>query len=127
MKQIKIKNIPDDEPYLFATVASLHYRAGLLRVPRYEAVKFILTNKNLYLKVHGYLIDTTGPVKMPLDSVCKLIIERPAIKAFKTNYLSFVDQEGNKTKFTVTCEECNKIIDILKNVNPTIQVEKGTT
>ena len=125
MTKIIIKNIPETEPYLFATIAGLHFRGGLLRIPRIQSVKFVLTNKNLYLKVHGYLIDTTGPVKISLDSITKLIIEQPAIKTFKTKYLTFVNTDDNRTKFTITQEECSKIKEIFNDIAPTIEIEEN--
>ena len=119
MKNVKIKGIPENETYLFATIGTICYRAGLLRLPQQKRVKIVLTEEGLYLKIHGVLIDTTGAIMLSIEDFESLTIIKRTSKKGK---FCIAERNGQVITYILKQEECDDMINKLKNLNPNMPI-----
>ena len=117
---IKIKDIPQNENYLFAKKVDFQEKT-LIGIPTYKTVKFVITNMAIYFKIAGVLIDLSGTLRERIDEISNLKIKNYLLyKNFKS--LSIITPFNNYC-ITLKNEDCQEVIEILLKVNPNICVE----
>lgn len=114
MSDVKIRNIPADEQYLLAIKTNI-YTKGLL-IPSFQRIKFIMTDKAMYYKIAGVLIDTTGTLYMRYEDIINVTMG----KYLYNKKLIFSDKFGNRMAIVDKLDVINSIITILKNHNVNI-------
>ena len=121
-KNVTIKDIPASEEILFANVVP-YKDHSLIGIPDYKSVKFVVTNTSIYIKIAGVLIDTSGTLSLPIDRIDTLTIKIPLLK---TNRFLIIGTKGYKpAQFTLTVQDCQTVVNILKNIKPSIVVEES--
>ena len=121
MGQVKIKAVPHDEEYLFAKKVWFKTRS-LIGLYNSQRIKLVVTNKALYIKIANVLIDLTGVGRMRIDEIKKAIMYRNR-RTNKVYNISFEDP-FSLFWFTMTEEDCEKVMGIVLSINPGIKVEE---
>ena len=120
-KNVTIKDIPSSEEILFANIVS-YKDHSLIGIPNYKSVKFVVTNISIYIKIAGVLIDTSGTQSLPIDQIDTLTIKTPL---FKSNRFLIIGIKGCKPiQFTLAAKDCQTVVNIHKNIKPSIVVEE---
>lgn len=120
-KNVTIKDLPASEEILFANIVTLKDHS-LIGVPNYKSVKFVVTNTSIYIKIAGVLIDTSGTQALSIDQIDTLTIKTPL---FKSNRFLIVGiKNGKSVQFTLTKEDCQTVVNIIKNANSSIVIEE---
>lgn len=117
MLETTIKGIPANEEYLFAKKTILFDKQGLLQVPRQIKIKFVITNKAIYYKIAGVLIDTTGTMFIPLDNL-KSVKKGKYLWATK---LIITDKNLNELHLIDKQNVLDEIIKILSSYGVTVE------
>lgn len=120
-KNVTIKDIPASEEILFANIVTLKDHS-LIGIPDYKSVKFVVTNTSIYIKIAGVLIDISGTQSLPIDQIDTLTIKTPLFKS--NRFLIIGIKNGKGVQFTLTKEDCQTVVNILKNVNSSINIEE---
>ena len=120
-KNVTIKDIPASEEILFANIVTLKDHS-LIGIPNYKSVKFVVTNTSIYIKIAGVLIDTSGTQALSIEQIDTLTIKTPLVKS--NRFLIVGIKNGKGVQFTLTKEDCQTVVNILKNANSSIVIEE---
>ena len=121
-KPIKIKDIPESEEILYANIVNFK-DYSFIGIPNFKAVKFVITNVSVYLKITGVLIDTSGTLSFPISQIKTLSTKTPVL--YKSNRFLRIGIGGSRpVQVTLTESDCQIVIDIFKSINPSILVEE---
>lgn len=121
MSSIKIKAIPEEEPYLYAKVLDAR---GIGLIPSYVPIKFIITNLAVYIKACGVLIDISGTQRISIQEISTITIKVPLIVRY-FRFLTFTTTIGKST-IRVHMNDYEEIINILTTINPNIELIDNT-
>ena len=120
-KNVTIKNIPASEEILFANIVTIKDHS-LIGIPNYTSVKFVVTNTSIYIKIAGVLIDTSGTQSLSIDQIDTLTIKTPLFKS--NRFLIIGIKNGKRVQFTLKKEDCQTVVNILKNANSSIIIKE---
>ena len=120
-KNVTIKDIPVSEEILFANIVTIKDHSPI-GIPNYKSVKFVVTDTSIYIQIAGVLIDTSGTQSLSIDQIDTLTIKTPLYKS--NRFLIIGIKNGKGVQFTLTKEDCQTVVNILKNANSSIIIKE---